>query len=123
MRKALKIGSGEVQIASTKEELETQIEAVRNRTFPILALQNLNDAYKAHDVYTEDRKKGPKKVGQWAQDFANGFSEFVGAYSGIVDIVRGAGGPYGEVAYQSLSILLIVSYPQSSFISRILHLA
>ncbi|TVY32027.1 hypothetical protein LSUB1_G008432 [Lachnellula subtilissima] len=115
LRKALKIGSKEVQIASTKEELETQIEAVRNRLSPpLLALQNLDDADKAHDVYTEYRKKGPKRVGRWAQDFANGFSQFVGAYSGIVDIVRSAGGPYGEVAYQSLSILLIVVVNKSA---------
>ncbi|TVY38285.1 hypothetical protein LOCC1_G007041, partial [Lachnellula occidentalis] len=115
LRKALKIGSREQQIASTKEELETQTEAVRDRLCPpLLALQELNDADKAHDVYTEYRKKGPKRVGRWVQDFTSGFSRFVGAYSGMVDIVRGAGGPYGEVAYQTLSILLIVVVNKSA---------
>lgn len=97
-----------MQVASTKEELNKQIEDVQDGISPLVALQSLNDASKSHHVYTEDRKHGTKRVGRCAQEFANGFSQFVAAYSGIVDIVKSAGGPYGEVAYQTLSILLIV---------------
>jgi hypothetical protein len=108
LRKALRIGKQEVKIASTKDELNKQIEDVQNGQSPhAIALATLDDASKSHEIYVQDRKQGSKRVGRWAQEFANGFSEFVSAYSGIVDIVQGAGGPYGEVAYQTLSILLI----------------
>ena len=109
-RQALKIGNREAQIAATKEELKKQIEDVQSGDFlQILALENLGSASKSHDIYRLGRKHGSKRVGRWAQEFANGFADFIGAYSGIVDIIKGAGGPYGEVAYQTLSILLIVS--------------
>lgn len=108
MRKALRIGKQEVKIASTKDELNKQIEDVQNgQSHHAIALATLDDASKSHEIYVQGRKQGLKRVGRWAQEFANGFSEFVSAYSGIVDIVQGAGGPYGEVAYQTLSILLI----------------
>jgi hypothetical protein len=99
-----------VQIASTKEQLDKQIEDAKNGlSAPLVALQNLDDASKSRDAYKEDRMHGRKRVGRWVQEFANVFSQFVSVYSGIVDIVKSAGGPYGEVAYQTLSILLIVS--------------
>jgi hypothetical protein len=100
VRKALGIDNSNVHLASTKEELNKQI----------VAQQNLDQASNSHSVYTENRKHGAKRVGRWAQEFAFGFSAFVSAYSGIVDAVKTAGGPYGEVAYQTLSILLIVSH-------------
>ena len=40
------------------------------------------------------------------------FADFVKAYSGIVELLKGAGGVYGSVAYEILSILLIVRTPQ-----------
>jgi hypothetical protein len=111
VQKALGIDNNNLHLASTKEELNRQIEEVQDGLSPrLVAQENLDEASKSHDVYTENRKHGAKKVGRWAQEFAIGFSAFVSAYSGIVDAVKTAGGPYGEVAYQTLSILLIVSH-------------
>ena len=43
-------------------------------------------------------------------------------YSGIVDIVKGAGQIYGELAYETLSILFIVCLPRRSHEVEVLRL-
>ena len=48
------------------------------------------------------------KVGKTTIAFANNFSSFLQAYSGIVEIMQGADQQYGGVAYSTLSLLLIV---------------
>lgn len=109
LRHALRISNKEVQIATTNDELKKQIEEIQNgESIHAVALENLDNASKSRDAYKLEREHGSKRVGRWAQEFANGFAEFFSAYSGILDIMRGAGGPYGEVGYQTLSILLIV---------------
>jgi hypothetical protein len=106
---ALRISNKEFQVATTKDELNKQIEEIQNgESLHAVALENLDEASKSRDAYQLDRKHGAKRVGRWGQEFANAFAEFVSAYSGILDIVKGAGGPYGEIGYQTLSILLIV---------------
>ena len=109
LRNALRIGNKEVQIASTKDELEKQIEEIQNpESIHTVARKNFDKAVRSRNEYQLEREHGPKKVGRWAQEFASGFARFVATYSGILEIVRRAGGPYGEVGYQTLSILLIV---------------
>ncbi|KUJ17982.1 uncharacterized protein LY89DRAFT_717619 [Mollisia scopiformis] len=115
LRKALRVEKREVHIASTKEDLDKQIKETQDGFFPhLVAQQNLDDATKSQDIYHADRTHGAKRVGRWAQEFANGFSQFVSAYSGIIDVVQNAAGPYGDVAYQTLSIFLIVVVNKSS---------
>lgn len=105
MRDDLRINRRDPYIASTKEDLAKQIEATQKGIAPGLVAQQLLDhALKSQDIYTADRQHGSKRVGRWAQEFANSFSEFVSAYSGIVDVVQGAGGIYATAAYQTLSI-------------------
>lgn len=54
-----------------------------------------------------------KKVGKATVAFANNFSSFLQAYSGIVEIMQGADQQYGGVAYSALSLLLIVgAFPE-----------
>lgn len=48
------------------------------------------------------------KVGKATLAFANNFSSFLQAYSGIVEIIQGADQQYGGVAYSALSLLLIL---------------
>lgn len=48
------------------------------------------------------------KIGKAAVAFANHFSSFLQAYSGIIEIMEGADQQYGGVAYSALSLLLIV---------------
>lgn len=50
-----------------------------------------------------------RKVGKKTVVFANNFSNFLQAYSGVVEIMKGADQQYGGIAYGTLSILLIVS--------------
>lgn len=115
IRQALRVGNKEVQVAATKDELKKQIEEIQSgESLRTIALENLDNASKSRDEYQFQREHGSKRVGRWAQEFANGFAEFVGAYSGIIDIIKGAGGPYGEVGYQTLSILLIVVVNKSN---------
>lgn len=104
LRTTLRIGKNDVRVASTKEELKQQIEVDPR----LIAQHILDDTSKAQDNYTVVRKHGRKKSGQRAQKFTKGFSQFVGAYSGIIYFIKTASGPYGEIAYQTLAIFLIV---------------
>lgn len=49
------------------------------------------------------RQSGGKAVA-----FANSFSKYLQAYSGIVEVVKSADQQYGGIAYGALSVLLIV---------------
>ncbi|KAI1116480.1 hypothetical protein F5Y14DRAFT_459109 [Nemania sp. NC0429] len=51
------------------------------------------------------RTRGIHKRAAQLQDFAVAFSQFLGAYSGIVDIVQTADSQYGNVAFATLSLL------------------
>ena len=92
-----------------KEKLEQQILSCEKDiiTQKNLAFDAVNSAYNVHTKCQEDRATGVKKVGRITQNFAK-FSEFLRAYSGIVETLKGAGQGYGEVAYGTLSIFLIV---------------
>ena len=108
-RRALKSGHEAIKIAKTEDELKQQIEDIRSwDSIRGGALESLDEASKARETHQDQRKYGGKRIGRGAQEFVSGFAQFLGAYSSILDIVRGAGGPYGEVGYQTLSILLIV---------------
>lgn len=108
-RRALKLGNVQTKIAETEDELQQQIEditcwdRIRGSAF-----KSLDEASKAQETYQDQRIQGRKRLGRGVQEFASGLSQFLGAYSSILDIVKGAGGPYGEIGYQTLSILLIV---------------
>ena len=49
------------------------------------------------------------KLGKSTVTFANNFSSFLQAYSGIVEIMQGADQQFGGAAYSVLSLLLVVS--------------
>lgn len=51
------------------------------------------------------------RAGSRAIRFATNFSSFLQAYSGIVEIIKGADQQYGGLAYGILSLTLIVSNP------------
>lgn len=99
-----------MQMTTTKEKLEQQILSCEQDiiTKRNLAYDAINGATDAHIKYQEDRVTGAKKVGRISQTFFVKFSEFLRAYSGIVEILKWAGQGYGEVAYGTLSIFLIV---------------
>ena len=49
-----------------------------------------------------------RQAGKRTVIFANNFSSFLQAYSGIVEIMKGADQQYGGIAYGTLSLFLIV---------------
>jgi len=57
------------------------------------------------DKWAELRHKGS---GRFIQSFLTSFSNYLEAYSGIVEVVKNGGQSYGQVAYSTLSIFLIV---------------
>jgi len=60
--------------------------------------------------YDRQKTRGViRKVGNKTVVFVNNFSSFLQAYSGIVEIMKGADQQYGGVAYTSLSLFFIVS--------------
>ena len=72
------------------------------------AFSTVNNATDVHVKYESDRAKGRKKIGRLAQNFVQSFASFLSVYSGIVELLKGAGQIYGAVAYETLSILFIV---------------
>lgn len=74
----------------------------------------LTHAIEAHHHW---RAGGSGKPGRSLQLFATNLARFLGAYSGIVDVVRHAGGHYAEVAYGTLSLLFFVSHGSSCHIN------
>jgi hypothetical protein len=118
LRGFLKNKRGNIETATTQEELERQISTYQQdySSLKTEALGALNSAARANTIYKQDRQTGAKKVGRGAQRFINSFADFLKAYSGIVEILRGAGQIYGEVAYETLSILLIVSVQETAIL-------
>jgi hypothetical protein len=100
-----------IKLPTTQQELEEQIENL-DPTYDGLresALQTVGYAANAQASWDAGRQTGARKVGANTQRFLKRFSDFVGAYSGIIEILKGAGQVYGDVAYETLSIFLIVS--------------
>lgn len=81
----------------------------------------LNEATARRDTHISD-KRTIVKVGKATQTFANNFSGFLQAYSGIIEIMKGADQQYGGVAYSALSLLLIVGdVPKTRYMSTDKH--
>jgi len=69
------------------------------------AENSLQVASNGRDEWTQRRHKKP---GRHVQSFLTSFSSYLSAYSGIVEVVKNGGQAYGQVAYSTLSIFLIV---------------
>ncbi len=92
---------------ATKEELEKQIEEALE-SLETQASTAISNAVDDHSKYEESRLTGKRKVGRVTQRFVKSFSDFVKVYSPVVDLLKGAAGPYGVVGYETLSILFTV---------------
>jgi hypothetical protein len=86
------LGIGPPQIKHTREDVVKQIVIAREE----------------HLKWQEARGTGLKKLSSTFQSFFTRFANFLAAYSGIVEFVRSASYPYGDVAYGTLSLLLTV---------------
>jgi len=106
-------------IANTKDELDRQIAEVQTGTQSSgpLSIEGVETATSAHNAYQQERLAGGKKVANAFQRKLNDFAQFISAFDGLMETIASAGSPYGEIGYQTLSILLIVS---SHSLSRLL---
>ena len=95
-------------VKHSKEEIEQQLQELDPRGLKELGDSTLRDSKSARFSYLEERSKGAKHLGSGLQKFLTSFSNYLAAYSGIVEVVKQAGQPYGQVAYGALSLLLIV---------------
>ncbi|MCJ1438053.1 hypothetical protein MMC27_007440 [Xylographa pallens] len=109
MKRLLKSAS-DLQAAKTKEELEQQIKKYQqdDDSLEDRAIAAMNGATQSHSKYETNRKTGVKKVGRIAQLFVKRFADFMQCYSGVIEVLKGAGQMYGIVAYETLSIFLVV---------------
>ncbi|KAL9614372.1 MAG: hypothetical protein Q9167_001175, partial [Letrouitia subvulpina] len=91
------------------EGLERQVEQLLKDE----ARNALEGAGSAEDQWEKKGQRGPRKFGRGIQAFATSFIDFTRAYAGFVDVVRQASGPYGEVAYSTLSIFFMAFVNES----------
>jgi hypothetical protein len=91
-------------------DVNQHVQVTKDGLLKQLAGVELHGALSAKSDWSDDRKHGVGKFGATVQRFANGLSKFMSAYSGIVEAVKNAGGPYGAAGYQAISVLLIVGY-------------
>lgn len=73
----------------------------------------------AHNNYVIDRETGSKRMRNWVQSHTEVLLTFVEKFSKVIEAVATAGGPYGTIAYETLSIMVIVICPPPSTAVRI----
>ena len=98
--------SKRIEKSITAEEQQF-VETANADSLEKLLSQSLYDATGQRDKHASNQKT-IIKVGKATQTFATNFSSFLQAYSGIIEIMKGADQQYGGVAYSALSLLLIV---------------
>ena len=98
--------SKSMEKAITVEEQQF-VQTANAESLEELLSHRLNEATGHRDKHTSNQQR-IVKVGKATQTFASNFSSFLQAYSGIIEIMKGADQQYGGVAYSALSLLLIV---------------
>jgi hypothetical protein len=95
----------------TKEALQQEVDSYIEPDYHTLrqeASAAIGGATWAHRDHENKHLRGYGKVGRKAQKFVTSFAKFLDAYSGVVEVVKKAGGPYGDVAYECLSIFFVI---------------
>lgn len=93
------------------EELE---EADPEDRLDLKAMRKLRLSNDEAQRWKKTRREGARKIGKGLQSFLCRFSDFLEAYSGIVEMMKGADQQYGGLAYGTLSLLLSVSVPSDA---------
>lgn len=71
-------------------------------------VQHVRRASAAHNKYLIDRNSESKKARGWIQGYSDMLLNFVEKFSKVIEAAATAGGPYSTIAYETLSILVIV---------------
>ena len=90
----------------TREE-EQFVERADSASLKGILSNCLGDA-KGQQERRQQSQSFIRKAGNKTVVFANNFSSFLQAYSGIIEIMKGADQQYGGAAYATLSLFLIV---------------
>jgi hypothetical protein len=93
---------------TNEEDLQEQLYTLDNEALGCIAGSKLGDADTVLGKYQVDRKSG-KSFRSKFQNFFTSLSEFLRAYSGIIEFVKDAGQVYGDVAYETCHFFFIVS--------------
>jgi hypothetical protein len=85
----------------------TELEAPNDAGLRLILHRCLEDADAArHNV----EKRGKfRQFSEQTVSFLSTFHSYLEAYGGILELMRAAGGDYGEAVYKALAILLVVS--------------
>lgn len=105
-------GTTSSSLASNKEELVLHIRQAGEKESVELgdfAVNEFRATSKTLNTYKKKRKGGFRAANTALQDSLVAVSRFAAAYSNILDAVSSASGPYAQVGYQTMTILLIVS--------------
>lgn len=108
-------GSERLKLATNKEQFEQNLRVLGEDDSPELgqvAVDEFRIAAGTLLSYQQKRTHGFRGANRALQDSLVAVSRFVAAYSSILDAVSQAAGPYATVGYQTMTILLIVSYNQ-----------
>lgn len=105
-------GSKRLDLASSKEEFENYLRKLGEDDSPELgqrAVEEFRIAAGTLLSHQQKRTHGLRGANSALQESLLAISRFVAAYSSILDAVSQAAGPYAQVGYQTMTILLIVS--------------
>lgn len=105
-------GSKRRELASSKEEFENYLREMGEDDSPELGQRAVDEFRIAAGTlmsYQQKRTHGIRGANTALQESLLAVSRFVAAYSSILDAVSQTAGPYAQVGYQTMTILLIVS--------------
>lgn len=111
VRKYLKLPD-RAELASSKDDFEKCLREIGKEESPELgqlAIDEFRAAAGTFTTYEEKNRRGLRRANTALQESLCAVSRFVAAYSSIVDAVSKTAGPYAEVGYQTMTVLLIVS--------------
>lgn len=123
-RKKLKLALGkddQTQILqSTQEGLVRLVENAHNAPLrQVTATQLLRTASAARNNYILGRENGSKRIRNWVQAHTEVLLTFIEKFSKVIEAIATAGGPYSSIAYETLSIMVIVICPPLSTVVRV----
>lgn len=101
---------GSLKLASNKNELQQRIQNVGDKMgLGELAAAAFSDASERLETFKLKRTSGMQGANKVLQDSLFAVARFAAAYSNILEAVSSAAGPYTEIGYQTMTIVLIVS--------------
>lgn len=105
---------GSFSLASNKQELEQCIRRIGEQSGGSIKLgeraaNEFNIAAERRETFKRQREDGLRGANAVLQESLFAISRFAAAYSSTLEAVSRASGPYGEIGYQTMTILLIVS--------------